>query len=147
MGNILTIVIIALLSSLFNKDKKVKQSKKRPEKPVQPAPRQNLQDLLREISSDINEVFGNKSFENKKTDFQEIQVPEHKEAGMYNKEEGIESLKIARPPREKAILENVIVKDEIRDEIGDLDLSFDKKSLIQGIIMSELLGRPKALRR
>lgn len=162
--------MIAIVSSFFKKDK----NQKKTSRPQRPAPglekpkgevyRGRLGDLVKELKTDFGDVFNEKSTpEEMEEDTKKYadEAPDHEinyeyrgyeqehpyqqPADSNNKKESY-SANRAKAPK-KQVHAATVYDNEIGDDTAGYDITFDKKTLLQGIIMSEVLGKPKALRK
>ncbi|KAB3535350.1 hypothetical protein F8154_06690 [Alkaliphilus pronyensis] len=165
--SIIIFVIIGILSSIFNKSKQQQRRKPRQQQntrlnPTKEPTRSNsttvkkhlgLEDMLKDLHKDINTVFGEykdtqeakKTVKAKKT---KVVNEARIQPELETYEEDTRSLKetkytvedsVANPPNE--------IGSVYEKEIGDpqIDLSLNESSLVKGIIMSEILGKPKSM--
>ena len=155
-GSIIGFLAIAFISSLFNKDKNAKKPQvqrsktttagnpatKPPNvtKPRMPAFTGRLEDLFNDFRGEIDKTLR----DNDKT--QSYLAPNQDIANSDN----IELKQKENKSMSSRLIDNSMVRDSISDgEIGkeEILIEFDKKSIVQGIIMSEILQKPKSLRR
>ena len=155
-GSIIGFIAIIFISSLFNKDKKATKPQVQPNKP-NPVQRDvkkvsntsetrrktvsgGLEDLFKELKVEFDKNFG---------DTEKRQSPSTSQQNIINEDD----LKIEN--RIEAL--NTTFKDDSKDYKGDIydkeigkeeiPIEFNRKSIIQGVIMSEVLQKPKSLRR
>ncbi|ABR49176.1 hypothetical protein Amet_3036 [Alkaliphilus metalliredigens QYMF] len=168
---ILGFIAIAVISSFFNKSKEAKtrrtgpsQGQSRPntrpaQSKPQPATRQGqrrpstgptggLGDLFRDFQKDLNEVFG-EATRTGGTARKSQQYSQMEEESPEKQPEIVEKSKILKTERTVKTKKSDTRKDVIQaGEISAQDLiSIDQKSILQGVIMSEVLGKPKAKQR
>lgn len=97
--------------------------------------------LRREIYTTLEEVLGDDWQNSRK----ELKEDGGKTIGQYNEKTEKPPIENISTPKRKG--ENEI-KDVIKEaEIGKKQLSINKESVLHGIIMAEVLGKPKALKR
>ncbi len=166
--SIIGFIFIALISSFFNKDKN-KTTTRSPEDEARPhgdltasqtkptsqqsrtikrqEPKNRrttagLDEMLRELNHDINDVFNQKK----------SKKPKPVESYPANKED-VAKIKQESPDvvRRKVSSyqeknQSPIYKDEKKKTPSICGLDMDRKAVIQGIIMSEVLGKPKSMR-
>jgi len=161
-GSIIGFLVIMVISSLFNKDKNAKRPSAQPSRP-EPSGRPNakepnakqskrktftggLEDLFSELKGELDKTFGdtekkqsdsNLSHNTMETNNVEVNKNAHKFMSSRLKDN-------SRQNRD-SVYEDEIGKEEIGKE--EISIEFDKKSIVQGIIMSEILQKPKSLKR
>lgn len=154
-GAIIGFIAIAIISSLFNKDKKSIKPTVRPNRPISSEtpvkrvdPNQNrrknfsggLEDLFKEIKVEFDKTFRDTQKEQSYSSIQENIV---KENSSEKGNRGRLSKNTLRDDTKKA--KNSVYEGEIGKE--EIPIEFNRKSIIQGVIMSEILQKPKSLRR
>lgn len=161
-GAIISFIAIILISSLFNKDKKTAKTSRTSrtfKAPVQPN-RSNLPNGTakqgpnvnrRSLSGGLEDLFKELRTEFDKT-FSDNESNQH----TYTLEEEASSIKMENDYKEEDTKErkskdtSEIYKNSVyAGEIGknEVSIEFNRKSIIQGVIMSEILQKPKSLRR
>lgn len=155
-GSIIGFIAIIVISSLLNKDKKGTKPQVQPNKP-NPAQRTvkeisntgktrgktfsgGLEDLFSELKVEFDKNFG---------DTQKKQSSSTSQQNTINEDD-------LKRENVREVL-NTTLKGDSKDYIGEIysreigkeekSLEFNRKSIIQGIIMSEVLEKPKSLRR
>lgn len=118
--------------------------------PVHPATK--IEDLKR-IGGRIGETLKREIY----TTLEEVLGDDWQNRGEEIKEDGGKTIGQYREKAEKPVLEDIStteikeenkVKDVIKEtEIGKKQFSINKESFLHGIIMAEVLGKPKALKR
>ncbi|WP_026476299.1 hypothetical protein [Alkaliphilus transvaalensis] len=170
---IIGFIVIAVISSLFNKSKEQNTAKRNetqrndvpnrneaPQRPAspqhpktapkpQPRPKRTvtgLEDMLRELQKNMRDTF--EQYETKQEEtITEISTTET--VRTENKPLKQESKGTVVKQREKVKQDENIPSVISGGEIGRMKVSkvkFNRQSVIQGIIMSEVLGKPKSLR-
>ncbi|MCC5910340.1 MAG: hypothetical protein JJT76_07880 [Clostridiaceae bacterium] len=169
MESIIIFVIFAIVSSLFSKDKKGKGPTKRtpPQHPSQTQQPPRLQktttrnagrfgDLLKDLKGDFEEVFKEgqqtqqQQQQTQQTPSTHQQYNEYENQYGYVEEEHIEKTYETDKPKtqeKKDTVKGSIYEGEIGGEMHPGKLSFDQQSLVKGIIMAEVLGKPKSMKR
>lgn len=121
-------------------------------------------DLIKEFKSDFDNVFREKPYvtqqregynqEEKASDAIEYDYRGYVDASHNNSYfDGQHQETIKKYEKDKTNAKTIddrkttINDNEIEDAISGLTLTFNEETLLQGIIMSEVLGKPKALRR
>lgn len=104
--------------------------------------RNNLEDLFKELSGEFNRNF--KETPQKDTSVTSQNQMKRQIKSDSNEKEKLKSQKTDLKP------DSEVVKNSVYDgEIGTNEniVEFNEKSIIQGVIMSEILQKPKSLRR
>ncbi len=154
---ILSFVVIALISYLFSKDRIPSGSATDTDVPASPESRPAKKvpgtgrNKKRGFSGEFGELFEEIKMEFDRT-FEKV---EKKQADPYVEEDvgrgDIAKTKQKTPPPKKVLEKDVkkVAGGVYEGEIGKSEtyISFDKKSVIKGIIMSEILQKPKSLKR
>ncbi|KAB3533257.1 hypothetical protein [Alkaliphilus serpentinus] len=165
-GSILVFIAIGIISSIMNKSKEQQRRARssqgnntapRPQVKPQPTMQQakpkrapgGLEDLLKEFQRDISTVFGELQQDNKPKDKQVIRTIESKEMELRRSKEEDKTLEATKYTIEDPVASepesiSSIYKNEIGRK-GKTPLNLNKKSIMNGIIMAEVLGKPKAL--
>jgi len=169
-GSILVFLAIGIISSIFNKSKEQQRrgkstqvrgatTKPQPSTTQQAKPRRTsggLEDMLREFQRDINTVFGDLQPSNNSNEEKPIKNIEPVETELEVYEENYETVAEANYTTEDYTTEDYTAKvPEIKGKVYENEigaeskpsLSFNNKSLVEGIIMAEVLGKPKSLQR
>ncbi|SNS92244.1 hypothetical protein SAMN05446037_102760 [Anaerovirgula multivorans] len=145
-------------------DKQVKAGEDQTfEKPktLRELPRGGLGDLIKELKTDFDDVFKEKPSGQKQkeesyhVDYEyegyedsnahQQQVDSKQQERRYTLGKAETNKKVATSKKDSKM--KTVYDDEICDEVSNFTLSFDEGTLLQGIIMSEILGKPKALRK
>ncbi len=154
---ILAFVIIAFIGSLFNKNKTPAKPTVKTDEPVSrdPEPLKKIpdigknkekkffggfEDLFREVKLELDRAL---------REAQKGQTPPTMEQGATEEEDTKIEQKI-RPLKDTSARDiKKVVGSVYEGEIGREEryIKFDKKSVIRGVIMSEVLQKPKSLRR
>ncbi|SCX94048.1 hypothetical protein [Alkaliphilus peptidifermentans] len=163
-GSIVAFIVIAILSSVFNKNKQPRQREERTHQPINNPERQaqpsrttvqktakkstGLEDMLKEFQKDISTVFG----EYQQQDEPNEAIDNTVQAEISRQEEEIETLEATKYTTEDSVAKpplktGSIYKKEIEYKNQDITLSFSQSSLVEGIIMSEILGKPKSMQK
>lgn len=158
MESIIVFVVIAILSSLFDKNK---QQKRRTKTPTASQERETTnhrnptgQGRLGDLIKDFSDVFKERditqhkqpSYDYEYTEYEGYEVNKPQQQYQDNQEMKQEYDHQVKD-KIKPVAKNIISEDEITDDNLDYDISFDEETLLKGIIMSEILDKPKALRR
>lgn len=153
---ILAFIIIAFISSLFNKNKtptkptvKTDESVPREPPPIMKVPDigknkekkfpGGFEDLFREVRLELDKAF--REAQKEQTSLTEQDAIEEDDTKTEQK---IHPPKVT-PARDIKRVTGSVYEGEIGKE--ETYIKFDKKSVIQGVIMSEVLQKPKSLRR
>lgn len=130
-------------------------------KTLRELPRGGLGDLIKELKTDFDDVFKEKpsgqkrkedsyhvdyeyeGYEDSNSHQQQVHTKQQERRGTLSKTET--NKKVATSKKDFKV--KTVYDDEICDEVSNFTLSFDEETLLQGIIMSEILGKPKALRK
>ncbi len=162
MDKIIVLIVIGIINSFFNKDKKQKKTVRRPvrlesktpnidseqiskievEQKQAKVPPQNMWDVIRELSTDFNTVFNQKPI---------------KQMGLDTNKGAADPINFGQEPdydrqendnrkKESLVRQKTVYSDEIGDQSSSFNPVFNGEAVLQGIIMSEILAKPKALR-
>jgi len=146
-----------LISSLFNKDKNAKRPPAQPSRPTPPgrpvtkAPNSNqgrrrtftggLEDLFSELKGEFDKNFvdiekkqSDPTYNQNAIDTSNVEVKKNVHKSMSSR------LKDNSRPDIDGVSAGEIGRE-------DISIEFNNKSIVQGIIMSEILQKPKSLRR
>ncbi|SDK38056.1 hypothetical protein [Natronincola ferrireducens] len=121
-------------------------------------------DLIQELRADFNEVFKEKSItrevrednpkpiEETTKDLSYNEKYEYEYGNEYQKHINDKELEIRydvdkKKAKERSTPIKPVYTNETQQSISNNNLSFDEQTLLQGIIMSEILGKPKALKK
>lgn len=146
---ILTIIIIAVLSSFFRRKKDERERGHAPNKPVkgyEPRPQNRSFEEARDILKELSRTLQEQSPAKPKTMKKPLQ-PAEKEKTVLS--ELKEPASAASMPQKMAsdspASEPKAVSDEAKQEkSGEMQLEWRKQQFINGIIWSEILGLPRA---
>lgn len=161
-GAIISFIAIILISSLFNKDKKTAKTSRTSRTftaPVHPN-RSNLPNRTAKQDTNVNRksLSGGLEdlFKELRTEFEKTFSDNESNQHTYTLEEEASSIKMENNYEEKKTkVKNLKDTSEIyknsvyAGEIGknEIPIEFNRESIIQGVIMSEILQKPKSLRR
>ncbi|SFH57353.1 hypothetical protein SAMN05192551_101591 [Tindallia magadiensis] len=160
--SILIFVVLIALSSLTNKRKQAQQQRKKQQtvttrqsdietasspvetssqKSKQPKGKRTLQDILREMQNDLaaesqEKEIKEESKENKTT-------PIHKEKSTKK----AQKKKSIPEPSKEVKQQSPIYANEIKDNLSSRRLQVNQQSIYNGIVFSEILGKPKGHRK
>ncbi|QUH21051.1 hypothetical protein [Alkaliphilus sp. B6464] len=155
-GSIIGFIAIIFITSLFNKDKKVAKRQVQPNKPS-PAQRTvkkasntsetrrktfsgGLEDLFNELKVEFDKNFGDTEKKQSSSTSQQNIINEDD----LKRENEIETLNTTFKDGSKDYKGGIYGKEIGKEEIP---IEFNRESIIQGVIMSEILQKPKSLRR
>ncbi|AOY77557.1 hypothetical protein [Clostridium formicaceticum] len=160
MESIIIFIIFAIISSLFGKNKKNNKP---------PVPRETngesetptinhkgrLGELFKELKGDFETVFKENTASTEMAEEEPVYETPYEYENYYEEDMQDKDLKTKQvleqrqPMREtrESLQEKTIYENEIQEKPVNQGISFDEKALLQGIIMSEILGKPKALKR
>ncbi|AKL95793.1 hypothetical protein CACET_c23470 [Clostridium aceticum] len=149
MESIIIFVIFAVITSIFGNNKKANKSST-PQKndTTRQHNRGRLGELLQELKGDFDQVFKEQPSTPEEdipyeyVDYDQQHIEDSVLETKYTLEESKPNKEYRNKPKQKNIYE-----DEIQESPLNHEISFDEETLLQGIIMSEILGKPKALRR
>ena len=147
MENIIILIAFGFLKFLFSKNDENEKKRKPVPNTQGEKSFKNLQDKGRNLLTDWDNLvkeFQEKSYQVLDTGDEERSL-----------DAGFEDIEKAYQNKDKSIIKSTndfqfqdkIRNSEITDTPLDYNISFDKESLLQGIIMSEILDKPKALKR
>lgn len=168
-GSILVFIVIALVSSIFNKNKEQQRRARNSQdsnpgpppavgqshQPVvktsqQPKPRSGpmgLEDMLKEFQRDISTVFGSPQ----PTAETPVETIKPTEVELERYQEDDSTLKETTYTTEDDVArEPEAVGSIYEKEIGrrpEPSFSFNKNSLMNSVVMAEILGKPKSLQK
>jgi len=155
--SIIGFIAIMVISSLFNKDKKavkptIQPSKTTPSgRPAAKVPNSNknrrttftggLEDLFGELKGEFYKTFEDNGKKQSYSDSQQNTVNiDNVKTNQDVQKDSYNSFKDSSKLDRDSVYEREIGKEEI-------PIEFNRKSIIQGVIMSEILQKPKSLRR
>lgn len=162
MENIIILVIFAILKFVFNKEGKSEESQKTiidsSKKVVEVRKNRTLEKtqskgqsllmgldtLMKELQEKQPDVIKKGPYEFLATEYEDKTLNQCY-VDIKEEHEGYGSHKVEKLI--KSDIDNKIEDKEIKNIVSDYDISFNKQSLLQGIIMSEILDKPKALKR
>lgn len=154
---ILTFIVIAFLSSLFNKNKTPTKPRVDTGKPTsQDSPSSGKasgpdENKRKKISGGLEELFKEMKSEFEKT----LKEPQEKKQTHFPMEQDTKGEDNTVVERDSRSLGGALKRDirkaagsVYEGEIGkEAYIKFNRKSIIQGVIMSEILQKPKSLKR
>lgn len=165
--SILIFIVFVVISSLANKRKEAQQKQRQQQKRQTPTQatqtkkqrpgKRTLQDLFHEMQQEL-EVEYKKATEmsgaNKKQPAQTIKKKEAPEAPFtYESTDSRIGAPTARTLKERKQLtpsykkkNSPIYKDEIRDQSEEIGFNMSEEAILNGIIFSEVIGKPKSMR-
>lgn len=137
----LLIIVIGIISSLSGKKKKPEQEQEQgPNRPARPQQRPTVREVYRQAMQEITEASKPQVDEASTLMEEEFsrnqeQKAELERAKLYQKKQQLERIKAAKP---------VVSIEDNSSPIYNTNLQFDQQRLVDGIIMSEVLGPPRA---
>jgi len=156
-GSIVGFLAILFISSLFNKAKNTANPPARPNRspvPMRPTAKTSdanknrrttftgsLEDLFSELKGEFEKNFGDTDKRQPEQYLQQDNTSENDSVLKQNPE---------KPSYRRLKDDTILDKSSVyAEEIGQekISIEFDRKSIVQGIIMSEVLQKPKSLRR
>lgn len=160
MEGIIIMIIVFVLSSLFNKSKneeKKKQTKQMPPFSSQPAPRQKTEvrpeqqrNRPKTLEDFANEVFGQLN-EKSKPVVKEFETPARIEVELPQQHEPIhevaerKSMKTEFTPSDRGLKERPIAQIIKKQKAASFKVvPTNQRELMQAIVMTEVLGPPKS---
>lgn len=142
--SILGFLFFIVISSLFNKgkDKNTKRQRNVQTKNTTSKRKTMLEDVLKEFKSDIDTIFGDD-----KQKSENVQKPSRSESTRTDSQKKTIAPKVREDVKaELAYVKDSVYSGEIGSGEGSYKIHFDRKSVIQGIIMAEILDKPISLR-
>jgi len=167
LDSILGFIVIAIISALFNQDKGKKRSQKRKSPTTTAMPQEQA---IEAAEAMVEETPARNLLEEMLREFQKElapNLPSKKEAPLSQKKKSgtLKGIKQGKPPKQPVIPEETFELDYSEIEMSEADLSvnkpipckererlechpraFTRESILNGVIMAEILGKPKALR-
>ncbi|MDW7670307.1 MAG: hypothetical protein SCK57_12135 [Bacillota bacterium] len=169
--SILIFVAFVIISSLANKRKQAQQQQRqqrkqqtdqRPQQSRQQPPNQQqkssstaqrpmkrtLQDLFREMQQEMQEEYHRTREQAKKTPAEEAKPFAPKSNGNVAASQMLQQTakKLPAEPTKTQKKKSPIYTDEIKDKPNGIDIDLTDENILNGIIFSEILGKPKSLR-
>ncbi len=166
--SILIFVVLIALSSLLNKKKQGQQQRRNqqktmtsqqqeqkstPNSPVgktaAPSKKRSLQDIFREMQSELEAEYKKTTGEQESDQYEVKPAPIKKSDSADKKVSATkDKKKRMKPPEptEKTKQNSPIYSYEIKDEIPFKSLKINQDTVFNGIIFSEILGKPKGKR-
>ncbi|RQD69776.1 MAG: hypothetical protein D5S00_05955 [Tindallia sp. MSAO_Bac2] len=168
--SILIFVVLIALTSLSNKRKQAQQQRKKQQKtartqqqepknttaqtmtkePSRNKGKKSLQDIFREMQSELELEYGMDKAEQKKQDVEntEKSLKSTQPSDMKAHNKSVDRKKAGRrkevrEPTEETKQNSPIYTDEIKDEAKPRSLEINSKTVFNGVIFSEILGKPK----
>lgn len=145
--SILPFLIFIGAGIIKSRNKSNKDKDKNKKRTSSPSPRVNPSNTLKSYLEDTREAIKKQIDEITKPDDENVDIIEEKEEIQDTKKTYKEPFKSKVPQEEYGEMEPG-VSPILKNEIGrESPIAFNRSNLVKGIIMSEVLGKPKALRK